>query len=103
MAQLAARRLAERRQHLGDGARGREPGGEARLEAGAGRQRGEGVAQHRGGVDQRRQLRPDGGLASGQESIDGLIEAFGRRARWQKGLLARGESAGERRPRRPSP
>jgi hypothetical protein len=47
------------------------------------------VAQHRGGIDQRRQLRPDGGLASGQESIDGLIKAFGRRARCQKGLLAR--------------
>jgi hypothetical protein len=39
------------------------------------------VAQHRGGIDQRRQLRPDGGLASGQKSIDGLIQAFGRRAR----------------------
>jgi hypothetical protein len=39
------------------------------------------VAQHRGGIDQRRQLRPDGWVASGQKSIDGLIKAFGRRAR----------------------
>jgi hypothetical protein len=52
------------------------------------------MAQHRSSVDQRRQLRPNGGLASGQKTIDGLIQAFGRRARWQAGLLGRCGSGG---------
>ena len=85
MPQLAARSVGQGGHDLGDRPRGRESRRQARLEAHAGGERSERVAQHRGSVDQRRQLRPDGGLASGQEAIDGLIQAFGRRARWQAG------------------
>jgi hypothetical protein len=85
MVQLAAGCLAYGRHDLGDRPRGRQPRGKAGLEAGAGGQRGERRAEQRGGVDQRRQLRPHDRLVTGQEAIDGLIQAFGRGARWQTG------------------
>jgi hypothetical protein len=83
VAQLSAGRIAQGRHQVGEGAGRGQPRGEPCLEAAARRKRPERRAQRRGGIDQRRQLRPGGGLASGQEAIDGLIQAFGRRARWQ--------------------
>jgi len=57
-----------------------QPRGEPRLEARAGGERAERRAHDRGGVDQRRELGRNDGVTSAQESIDGLIKAFGRRA-----------------------
>lgn len=89
MVQLVPRGIADRGDELSERAGRSQARGKPSLEAGA---RGEGAerrAHDRGGVDQRRQLRPDDGVASAQESIDGLIKAFGRRARWQVNLLGR--------------
>jgi hypothetical protein len=81
VAQLAAGRVTDGGYQLGDRVGRREARGESSLEAAADRQRAKRRAEHRGGVDQRRQLRPGGGLASGQKAVDCLIQAFGRRAR----------------------
>lgn len=78
--QLAPGRIADRCDKVLERSVPGQPGGEAGLETRSGRERAERRADGRGGVDQRRQLRPNGGVASGQESIDGLIQAFGRRA-----------------------
>lgn len=87
MAQLATRGVGYSIDEEGD----RAPRGEARrkpfLEAVAGRHRHQCRADEAGRVDERDQLGRDGGLASGQESIDGLVKALGRRAGWQEGLL----------------
>lgn len=73
MVQLASRRVAQRAHDLGDRPARREAGGKARLEARSGREWRQRRAQDRGSVDQRRQLWPDGRVATGQEAIDGLI------------------------------
>lgn len=85
MAQLATRRIADGCHQLGNRPAGGEAGGEPGLEARAGRWRRQRRAQDGRGIDQRCQLRPGGGLVSGQEAIDGLIQAFGRRAGGQAG------------------
>ncbi len=85
MMHLAASRVADGRHDLRDWARSRQSRCEAGLEAGACGQRGERGAEQRSGVDQRRQLRPHDRLVTGQQAIDGLIQAFGRGARWQTG------------------
>jgi hypothetical protein len=87
MSELPPCSIGDRRQQLPDRAAAREPRREARLEARAGRNRAEGRANDRRGVDQGRQLRPVGLAAAGQQSIDGLIQAFGRCPGWQGGLL----------------
>jgi hypothetical protein len=85
VAKLAQGGIADRRDKVLERSMPGQPGCEARLETGSGGERTERRADGRGGIDQRRQLRPDGWMASGQESIDGLIQAFGRRAGWQAG------------------
>jgi len=82
---LAPGRIADRRDKLLECPVPGQPGPQAGLEARACRERAERRADGRGGVDQRRQLRSNGWMASGQESIDGLIQAFGRRAGRQAG------------------
>jgi hypothetical protein len=85
VAKLASGRIADRRDKALERSMPGQPGGEPSLETRSGRKRAERRADGRGGVDQRRQLRGNGWMASGQESIDGLIQAFGRRAGWQAG------------------
>jgi hypothetical protein len=85
VAQLAPGRIPDRRDNALERPVPGQPEGEPSLETGPGREGAERRADGRGGVDQRRQLRPNGWVASGQESIDGLIQAFGRRAGWQAG------------------
>jgi hypothetical protein len=83
--ELAAGGVPDCRDQVADRPVARQPRGETGLEARAGGERGERRAYQRGGVDQRRQLRPDGELPSGQEPIDRLIQAFCGRARGQAG------------------
>lgn len=83
MVQLAPGRVAERPHDLRHRPRSRQARGEAGLEARSGGEWGKRGAEHRGSVDQRRQLRPDGRVATGQEAVESLIKAFSRRARWQ--------------------
>ena len=78
--QLAARRIADGSHEVPDRAVARQSRSEAGLEAGARRQGAKRGTDDRRSVNQRRQLWPHGELASGQEAIDGLIEAFGGRA-----------------------
>ncbi len=85
MTQLVARRVADRRDEVRKCPLARQARGEARLEPRSGRERSERGPHDRGSVDERRQLRPNGGIASGQKAVDGLIQAFGRRAGWQSG------------------
>ena len=85
MVELMPRGIADRRHELSQRPGRGQARGEPRLEARAGGERAERRAHHRRGVDQRRQLGPHDGVASAQESIDGLIKAFGRRAGWQSG------------------
>jgi hypothetical protein len=80
VSQLASRRVTDRRHQVAHGAVAGQPRRETGFEARPGRQRAKRGAHHRGGINQRRQLWPHGELASGQEAIDGLIEAFGGRA-----------------------
>lgn len=83
--QLAPGRVADGRDEVLKRPVARQPRGEASLETRSGRKRAERRTHGQGSIDQRRQLRPNGGLASGQKAIDGLIQAFGRRAGWQAG------------------
>lgn len=80
MPQLAARHVADRSHQVSDRAVGGQSRREAGLEARPDGQRAKRGPHDRGSVDQRRQLRPHGKLASGQKAVDGLIEAFGGRA-----------------------
>lgn len=80
MAKLAAGRIADGSHQVPDRTVARKSRSEAGLESRSGRQRPESRAHDGGCVDQRRQLWPHGELASGQQAIDGLIEAFGGRA-----------------------
>ena len=81
MAKLAAGRIANGSHQVPDRAVARKSRREARLESRSGRKRPERRAHHGGCVDKRRQLWPHGEVASGQQAIERLIEAFGGRAR----------------------
>jgi hypothetical protein len=43
----------------------------------AGRHQGQGIAQQRGGIDQRNQLRIDPGMLVAEQAIDSVVKALG--------------------------
>jgi hypothetical protein len=73
MMELVPRGLADRRDQLSERPGRGQSRGEPRLEARAGGERAERGAHDGRSVDQRRQLGSHDGVASAQESIDGLI------------------------------
>jgi hypothetical protein len=85
VAQLTAGRVADRRDEVLKRPVARQSRGEASLETRASGERAERRSHRGSSIDQGHQVRPNGGMASGQKAIDGLIQAFGRGAGWQAG------------------